>query len=191
MVRLDEPPTLKKQVKHDISVVVDRLVAGPDLLGRLTDSLETALRLTDGLVQINFVDETGARGMCAPSPRSSRAPTSTPSSSPRSSRAPSRSTRRSAPAPSARASARACRSTTRCCSATQSLSIAEGVILPWTSQGKSLYNYYEKLLGGLARDLGFSLDTPWEELPDEARAAVLRGDNLEVKVRGATATAAR
>ncbi len=64
-----------------------------------------------------------------------------------------------------------------------SLSISEGVILPWTSQGKSLYNYYERLLEGLARDLGFSLDTPWEDLDLEARQAVLRGDNFEVKVR--------
>ena len=124
-----------------------------------------------------------SRGMGARSPRSCRAPTSIRSSSPRSSRARSRSTRRSVPAPSAPGSARACRSTKTCCSATRSLSITEGVILPWTSQGKSLYNYYEKLLDGLARDLGFSLDTPWEDLPAEARAAVLRGDNFEVKVR--------
>ncbi|MGX5697979.1 hypothetical protein ACWKWP_17465, partial [Agromyces soli] len=53
------PPTLKKQVKHDISVVIDRRVSSPDLLGRLTDSLETAHRLTDGHVQINYVDEQG------------------------------------------------------------------------------------------------------------------------------------
>ncbi|MCU1635966.1 MAG: excinuclease subunit, partial [Cryobacterium sp.] len=58
-IQLNEPPVLKKQVKHDISVVVDRLVASDDGLGRLTDSLETALKLTDGLVQINFVDREG------------------------------------------------------------------------------------------------------------------------------------
>ena len=81
-----------------------------------------------------------------------------------------------------------------------SLSIAEGVILPWTSQGKSLYNYYEKLLGGLARDLDFSLDTPWEELPTRrapggAARRQLRGqgqvaqplrprDELHLRLRG-------
>ena len=43
-IQLSDPPTLKKQYKHDISVVVDRLVAGDDILSRLTDSLETALR---------------------------------------------------------------------------------------------------------------------------------------------------
>lgn len=182
MIRLDEPPTLKKQVKHDISVVVDRLVAGPDLLGRLTDSLETALRLTDGLVQINYVDETGPDAWATFSEKLScpnQHPIQLTEIEPRTF--------------SFNAPFGACPE----CSGLGTrmsvdeelllgdplLSISEGVILPWTSQGKSLYNYYEKLLDGLARDLGFSLDTPWQDLPDEARAAVLRGDNFEVKVR--------
>jgi len=182
MIRLDEPPTLKKQVKHDISVVVDRLVAGPDLLGRLTDSLETALRLTDGLAQINYVDETGPEAWATFSEKLScpnQHPIQLTEIEPRTF--------------SFNAPFGACPE----CSGLGTrmsvdeelllgdplLSITEGVILPWTSQGKSLYNYYEKLLDGLARDLGFSLDTPWQDLPDAARAAVLRGDNFEVKVR--------
>src|SRR5690606_25759562 len=56
LVQLADPPKLKKQVKHDISVVVDRLVATADGLGRLTDSLETDLRLADGIVTVDFVD---------------------------------------------------------------------------------------------------------------------------------------
>jgi excinuclease ABC subunit A len=63
------------------------------------------------------------------------------------------------------------------------LSLADGVIIPWSSQGKSLYNYYEKLLNGLARDLDFDLDTPWRDLPDEIRQAVLTGNDFNVKVR--------
>jgi excinuclease ABC subunit A len=63
------------------------------------------------------------------------------------------------------------------------LSLADGVIIPWSSQGKSLYNYYEKLLNGLARDLDFDLDTPWRELPEEIREAVLTGNDFNVKVR--------
>src|SRR6218665_4149220 len=43
LIQLAEPPTLKKSYKHDIAVVVDRLVAAPDVLGRITDSVETAL----------------------------------------------------------------------------------------------------------------------------------------------------
>ncbi len=182
VVRLDDPPKLKKQIKHDISVVIDRLVAGPELLGRLTDSLETALRLTDGLVHINYVDETGSAAWATFSEKLScpnQHPIQLTEIEPRTF--------------SFNAPFGACPE----CSGLgtrmsvddslllgdQSLSIADGVILPWTSQGKSLYNYYEKLLGGLARDLDFSLDTPWEQLDEGARQAVLRGDNFEVKVK--------
>src|SRR3546814_14996147 len=48
-----------KSYKHDIAVVVDRLVSAPDILGRVTDSVETALGLAGGIVQVNFVDEEG------------------------------------------------------------------------------------------------------------------------------------
>ena len=65
----------------------------------------------------------------------------------------------------------------------ESLSIAEGVIVPWTSQGKSLYNYYEKLLRGLSQDLDFDLKTPWRDLPAEVREAVLRGNDFTVNVK--------
>ena len=54
--QLTDPPKLKKQEKHDISVVVDRLTVKPSAKQRLTDSVETALRLADGLVVLEFVD---------------------------------------------------------------------------------------------------------------------------------------
>ena len=53
---LAEPPTLKKQEKHTIEVVVDRLTVKADAKRRLTDSVETALRLSGGLVTLDFVD---------------------------------------------------------------------------------------------------------------------------------------
>ncbi len=53
---LAEPPKLKKQEKHDIEVVVDRLVVKSSAKQRLTDSVETALRLADGIVVLDFVD---------------------------------------------------------------------------------------------------------------------------------------
>jgi excinuclease ABC subunit A len=182
VIRLDEPPKLKKQIKHDISVVIDRLVSSPDILGRLTDSLETALRLTDGLVQINYVDLEGDEAWQTYSEKLScpnQHPIQLTEIEPRTF--------------SFNAPFGACPE----CSGLgtrmsvdedlllgdRSLSISEGVILPWTSQGKSLYNYYEKLLKGLANDLGFSLKTPWEELEETARHAVLRGDNFEVRVK--------
>ncbi|MCD5347072.1 excinuclease ABC subunit UvrA [Agromyces sp. S2-1-8] len=182
LIRLDEPPKLKKQIKHDISVVVDRLVAGPDVLGRLTDSLETALRLTDGLVQVNFVDESGPDAWHTFSEKLScpnQHPIQLTEIEPRtfSFNAPF------GACPECSGLGTRMSVDEELLLGDPALSITDGVILPWTSQGKSLYNYYEKLLDGLARDLGFSLDTPWAELPDEARQAVLRGQNFEVKVR--------
>ena len=56
-----DAPTLDKKVKHDIEVVVDRLVVRPDLASRLAESFETALELADGLAIVEFAD--------APSPR--------------------------------------------------------------------------------------------------------------------------
>jgi excinuclease ABC subunit A len=51
----------------------------------------------------------------------------------------------------------------------EELSINEGVIIPWTTQGKGLYQYYERLLVGLADDLDFSLDTPWRSSAPRCR----------------------
>nr|WP_223227733.1 excinuclease ABC subunit UvrA [Leifsonia xyli] len=181
-VQLSDPPALKKQYKHDISVVVDRLVAGPDILGRLTDSLETALRLTEGVVQVNFVDREGPEAWQSFSEKLSCPnghPLQLTEIEPRTF--------------SFNAPFGACPE----CSGLgirmsvdddlllgdENLSIAEGVIVPWTTQGKGLFSYYEKLLDGLARDLEFSLTTPWRKLSQSVREAVLHGDNFDVKVR--------
>ncbi|WP_395243060.1 excinuclease ABC subunit UvrA [Agromyces sp. MMS24-K17] len=182
LIRLDEPPTLKKQVKHDISVVIDRLVASDEILGRLTDSLETALRLTDGLVQVNYVDAEGPDAWQTFSEKLScpnQHPIQLTEIEPRtfSFNAPF------GACPECSGLGTRMSVDDELLLGDPAASIAGGVIIPWTSQGKSLYNYYEKLLDGLARDLGFSLDTPWQDLPDEAQRAVLHGENFEVKVR--------
>ena len=65
----------------------------------------------------------------------------------------------------------------------EELSIREGVLIPWTTQGKGLFQYYERLLEGLAADLKFSLDTPWRDLRLDVQEAVLRGENYKVTVK--------
>ena len=57
MVDLADPPTLDKQKKHTIDVVIDRLVAKPGIEQRLADSLEVATRITKGLVKILYADD--------------------------------------------------------------------------------------------------------------------------------------
>jgi len=181
-IQLAEPPTLKKQVKHDIAVVVDRLVAGPEILGRLTDSLETALQLTDGLVTINFVDEEGDDAW-----RTFSEKLSCPNNHPlQLTEIEPRTFSFNAPfgaCPECSGLGTRMSVDAELLLGDEELSINEGVIVPWTTQGKGLYQYYEKLLDGLARDLDFSLDTPWRDLPDSVQEAVLRGDNFKVKVK--------
>ncbi|TPW76281.1 excinuclease ABC subunit UvrA [Schumannella soli] len=184
MIQLTDPPKLKKSYKHDIAVVIDRLVAADDILGRLTDSLETALRLTDGLVTIDFVDReekakdrrrTFSEKLSCPNDH----PLQLTEIEPRTF--------------SFNAPFGACPE----CSGLGTkmavdpdlllgdpeLTLNEGVILPWNQGGKGLYSYFQRLLGGLARDLGFDLDTPWNQLSAEVQQAILRGNDFEVVVQ--------
>lgn len=184
MIQLSDPPKLKKQVKHDISVVIDRLVATPDVLGRLTDSLETALRLAGGIVAIEYVDEDkGSADRVQLFSEKLSCPNQHPIQL---TEIEPRTFSFNAPF----GACGACSGLGTSMSVDEdlvlgdpALSIAEGVIVPWTSQGKSLYQYYEKLLVGLADDLDFSLKTPWGELDEDVREAVLHGNNFKVNVR--------
>ena len=181
-IQLSEPPTLKKQQKHDISVVVDRLVAGPELLSRLTDSLETALKLTDGVVQINFIDLEGDEAWQSYSEK-----LSCPNSHPvQLTEIEPRTFSFNAPfgaCPECSGLGTRMSVDEDLLLGDPDLSIAEGVVLPWTTQGKGLFQYYEKLLDGLSHDMDFSLDTPWSGLTPAVQNAVMRGDNFEVKVK--------
>lgn len=184
MVQLSQPPTLKKQLKHSISVVVDRLVAKPDGLGRLTDSLETALGLTSGLVDIEFVD------VDADDPARVRSFSEKISCPNRHSVALTEIEPRTFSFNAPFGACPECHGLGTKQSvdidliiADESLALDEGVLIPWTSQGKSLYNYFERMLAGLARELDFSLNTPWNELPTSVRQAILYGRDFNVGVK--------
>ena len=181
-IQLNDPPALKKQNKHDISVVVDRLVAAGDILTRLTDSLETALRLTDGVVAINFVDETGDAAW-----RNFSEKLSCPNGHPvQLTEIEPRTFSFNAPfgaCPECSGLGTRMSVDSELLLGDPSLSLADGVILPWTQSGKGLFNYFQRLLEGLAGDLDFSLTTPWGELSDEVREAILRGNNFKVTVK--------
>ena len=181
-IQLNDPPALKKQNKHDISVVVDRLVAADDILTRLTDSLETALRLTDGVVAINFVDETGDAAW-----RNFSEKLSCPNGHPvQLTEIEPRTFSFNAPfgaCPECSGLGTRMSVDSELLLGDPSLSLADGVILPWTQSGKGLFNYFQRLLEGLAGDLDFSLTTPWGELSDEVREAILRGNNFKVTVK--------
>jgi excinuclease ABC subunit A len=181
-IQLSEPPTLKKQVKHDIMVIVDRLVAGDDVLTRLTDSLETALTLTDGLVAINFIDQTGEAAW-----RTFSEKLSCPNGHPvQLTEIEPRTFSFNAPfgaCPECSGLGTRMSVDAELLLGDPELTLAEGVILPWTQSGKGLYNYFQRLLEGLARDMDFSLKTPWGELTEEVQQAILRGNDFQVSVK--------
>ena len=184
VVQLTEPPTLKKQIKHDISVVVDRLVAADDLLTRLTDSVETALGLSKGLVTIDFVDaEAGSPERI----RTFSEKLSCPNHHPiQLTEIEPRTFSFNAPfgaCPECSGLGTKMAVDADLLIGDPSLTLNEGVILPWNQAGKGMYSYFQRLLEGLARDLDFTLDTPWSELPQAAQDAILRGNDFEVQVQ--------
>lgn len=182
LVQLAEPPTLKKSYKHDIAVVVDRLVASDDILGRVTDSVETALGLAGGVVQINYVDgegddawQTFSEKLACPNGHALTLTEIEP-----------RTFSFNAPfgaCPACSGLGTRMSVDVDLMLGDEDLSIREGVIIPWTTQGKGLFQYYERLLEGLSRDLDFSLDTPWRKLHSEVQNAILRGENYKVTVK--------
>lgn len=184
VVQLSDPPTLKKQYKHDIAVVVDRLVAADDLLTRLTDSVETALGLAGGVLEIDFVDEpegspTRRRNFSEKLACPNGHPIQLTEIEPRtfSFNAPF------GACPECSGLGTKMAVDTELVIGDPELTLNEGVILPWNQGGKGLYSYFQRLLQGLARDLDFSLDTPWQELPDEIKTAILNGNDFEVTVQ--------
>lgn len=183
VVALAEAKPLKKTFKHDISVVVDRLVIKADMVGRLTDSVETALKLADGRIVIDFVDEKpGAKKTRVFSEKMScpnEHPLSLTEIEPRTF---------SFNAPFGACGACSGLGIKQAVDAELVIgdpaqSINQGVLLPWSNEGKGLFHYFTRMLEGLAADLKFSLDTPWQKLAPEIQEAVLNGNNFDVQVK--------
>jgi len=184
VIQLAEAKPLKKTFKHDIAVVVDRLVSKPDIVGRLTDSVETALKLADGRIVIDFVDiEAGAAGKTRVFSEKMSCPNehalSLTEIEPRtfSFNAPFG----ACPTCSGLGVKQAVDAELIIGDPDQTIN--GGVILPWSTQGKGLFHYFSRMLEGLADDLEFSLDTPWKKLPEEVQQAVLYGNNFDVQVK--------
>jgi excinuclease ABC subunit A len=181
-IQLADAKPLKKTFKHDISVVVDRLIAKSDIVQRLTDSVETALKLAGGRLILDLVDEKGSD-----SKRSFSEKMSCPNEheltlteiEPRTF---------SFNAPFGACVACSGLGTKMAVEpelviGDPSASINEGVLLPWSTPGKGLYGFFTRILTSLAEELEFSLDAPWNTLSEDVREAVLHGNNFDVKVK--------
>ncbi|KIC69625.1 excinuclease ABC subunit A [Kocuria rhizophila] len=184
-VQLEDAPKLKKQYKHTIDVVVDRLTAKPDARQRLTDSVETALNLADGRVVVELVTREGedspwqdvrrtfSENLACPNEHELQTDEIEPRSF------------------SFNAPFGACPECDGIGSRLEvdedlvvpnpDLSLVEGAIAPW-SLGKATSEYWNRLLAGLGKEVGFDMVTPWKDLPAKARQAVLEGKDHKVTV---------
>lgn len=170
MYEIDETPALDKNKKHDISVVVDRVVVRPDLEGRLAASIERALDLSDGLVLCERVDsghtQTFSSKFACPVSGftiTELEPRLFSFNNPQG----------------------ACPS----CSGLgfrqyvdpalvipdENKSIRDGAIAPWVAHNGEMYMWYDMALKSLYRAVKLDINTPWKNLSEETRQAVLYG----------------
>ena len=182
-VQLSDPPKLGKQYKHTIEVVVDRLVAKDGIRQRLTDSVETALGLADGRILADFVDvDEKSDERIRPFSEHLACPNEHPLAideiEPRSF--------------SFNNPFGACPVCTGIGTRLEvdeelvipnpNLSLAAGAVAPW-ALGNATLEYWNRLLAGLAKEMGFSMDVPWKKLPAKAREAILNGKDHKVVVQ--------
>jgi excinuclease ABC subunit A len=178
-ISLSEPPKLKKQEKHTIEVVVDRLTAKAESKSRLTDSIETALRLASGIVLLDFVDSKGAEKERTYSEHlachdcnlsfEELEPRSFSFNSP------------FGACPECSGIGTKLEVDEELIIPDDNLSIYEGAIAPWSSGHTS--EYFLRLLEALSEEVKFSLDNPWKKLSVKAKEAILNGFEYEVHVK--------
>ena len=179
---LSEDISLARQKKHTIEVVVDRLVVKEGIRQRLTDSVETALRLGSGIIVIDYVDKDEKDP-------SRRQPFSEKRSCPNGhelelDEIEPRTFSFNAPygaCPECTGIGYKLEIDPELVVPDTGKSLGDGAVEPW-NMSKTQSQYYGHLLDGLADELGFSMDTPWKDLPDTVREAVLYGHNFKVKV---------
>ncbi len=172
---LEEEIVLEKQVKHDIAVVVDRLVMRPDVRKRLVDSIETAAALADGIVSITLVERDGSHGETMTFSEKFaclKCGTSMPELEPR--------------IFSFNAPQGMCQHCTGLGSQLEvdpelvvpdpQLSIAQGAIAPWATSSST---YYDQMTEALAERYDIDVERPWRELTQAQRDVFLYGTQGE------------
>ena len=176
-----EAPTLDKKLKHDIEVVVDRLVVRPDMASRLAESFETALELADGLAVVEFAE--------APPPgeKPKQIIFSSKFACPVSGFTIAEIEPRLFSVNNPFGACPACGGLgshltvdAELVVPDKRLSLRKGAVAPWS---KSSSPYYMQTLEALGQHYKFRLDKPWADLPQKARDVILRGSgNEEVRL---------
>src|SRR6478735_9265150 len=178
---LDDPPKLDKQKKHTIEVVVDRLAVKESSKRRLTDSVETALQLAGGLVLFDFVDlepkDPGremkfSEKMSCPNDH----PIDTDELEPRSFSFNSP----FGACPQCHGLGTRMEVDPELVVPNPQATLGEGAIQPWSQA--HVADYFLRLMGALGEELGFDLNTPWEDLGAKAQRSLLDGHPTKVHV---------
>ncbi len=174
LYEIDQAPNLNKKLKHNIEVVIDRIVVRPGLEQRLADSFETALGLSDGIVYTEDHDSTertvfSARFACPVSGFTIEEiePRLFSFNSPHGA------------CPVCDGLGHEIYFEANLVVPDEQKSLEQGAIAPWTGVHSA---FYDQTLASLAKHLNIKMTTPWEKLPEEARAAILHGTRDEVKI---------
>jgi len=174
---IDEVPALEKQVKHDIDVVVDRLVIRPDMEQRLADSIETALRLADGIAVAEWAEI--AEGDAEPRRLLFSEKFACPVSGFTISEIEPRLFSFNNPfgaCPTCDGLGVKLGFDPDMVVPDKDKTLHKGAIAPWSKGPSPLYT---QTLQALSRHYKFSMDVPWHKLPDQARAVILNGSGGE------------
>ena len=172
----DAPP-LDKKFKHDIEVVVDRIVVRPDMAARLAESFETALELADGLAVAEFADT--AEGENEPRRILFSSKFACPVSGFTISEIEPRLFSFNNPfgaCPVCGGLGSELRVDNSLVVPNARLTLRQGAIAPWA---KTSSPYYQQTLEALGRRYKFRLDKPWSDLPEEARRVILHGSGAD------------
>ncbi len=190
VTEIGDAPKLDKKFKHDIDVVVDRIVVRADIASRLADSFEQALKLADGLAIAEFVDKPLGKADTEGANKSKNdtherivfserfaCPVSgftIEEIEPRlfSFNAPS------GACPQCDGLGTELQFEAELVVPDSSLSLADGAVYPWAKTG-AVSPYYEQTLESLAKHYKVSMKTPWEKLPKHVQLAILFGSGDE------------
>ena len=179
---IDKAPELDKKLKHDISVLIDRIVLNSNLGNRLAESIETAVNLSNGLVFVEYEDETLPQKFR----KIEKLIYSTKFACPESGFTIEEIEPRLFSFNSPYGACAECEGIGIKLNVDPNLvvpdekkSIADGAIEPWA---KSTTLYYAQTLASIAKHYGFSLDEKWKKLPKKFKDVILFGsDEEEIK----------
>jgi len=171
---IEEAPTLDKKYKHDIDVVVDRLVLKDGLEQRLADSVETALELSDGLLAVEIAARDGEEASRQLMSAKFACPVSGFTIEEIEPRLFSFNNPFGA-CPSCDGLGRKLYFDPELVVPDHTKTIRDGALAPWANKANNPSPFYFQALDAVANHFGISIDTPWAKVPEDARQAFLYG----------------